>query len=77
MAAAVIGGALTWGVIWATSNAILHRSLEGAAKRWWTIFVDLATGILMLISPSRRRKAWRGLKPQVLALPASFVFPGA
>ena len=48
MAAAVIAGALTWEIIWATSNAVLHRSLEGAAKRWWTIFVDLATGILML-----------------------------
>ena len=41
-------GALTWGVIRATSNALLYRSLEGAAKRWWTIFVDLATGLLTL-----------------------------
>ena len=48
MAAAVIAGALTWGVIWASSNALLHRTLEGPAKRWWTIFVDLATGALML-----------------------------
>ncbi|MBV8107414.1 MAG: LysE family transporter [Hyphomicrobiales bacterium] len=48
MAAAVIAGALTWGVIWAASNALLHRTLEGPAKRWWTILVDLATGTLML-----------------------------
>ena len=48
MAAAVIAGALTWGVIWASSNALLHRTLEGPAKRWWTILVDLATGMLML-----------------------------
>jgi threonine/homoserine/homoserine lactone efflux protein len=48
VAAAVIAGALTWGVIWAASNALLHRGLEGSAKRWWTIFVDLATGLLML-----------------------------
>ena len=48
MAAAVIAGALTWGIIWAASNALLHRGLEGAAKRWWTILVDLATGLLML-----------------------------
>jgi threonine/homoserine/homoserine lactone efflux protein len=48
MAAAVIAGALTWGILWATANALLHRTLEGAAKRWWTIFVDLATGALML-----------------------------
>ncbi len=48
MAGAVIAGALTWGVIWATANSLLHRGMEGAAKRWWTIFVDLATGLLML-----------------------------
>jgi len=48
VAAAVIAGALTWGVIWASANAVLHRNLEGAAKRWWTVFVDLATGALML-----------------------------
>jgi threonine/homoserine/homoserine lactone efflux protein len=48
MAAAVIAGALTWGVIWAAANALLHRTLEGAVKRAWTIFVDLATGLLML-----------------------------
>jgi threonine/homoserine/homoserine lactone efflux protein len=48
MAAAVIAGALTWGIVWASANALLHRGLEGAAKRWWTIFVDLATGCLML-----------------------------
>jgi threonine/homoserine/homoserine lactone efflux protein len=48
MAAAVIAGALTWGVIWAISNALLHRTLEGPAKRWWTILVDLSTGMLML-----------------------------
>ena len=41
VAGAVIAGALTWGVLWAASNALLHRSLEGAAKRWWTIGVDL------------------------------------
>ena len=48
MAGAVIAGALTWGVLWATANAFLHRTLEGAGKRWWTIFVDLATALLML-----------------------------
>ena len=48
MAAAVIAGAMTWGILWASANALLHRTLEGAAKRWWTIFVDLATGALML-----------------------------
>ncbi len=48
MAAAVIAGALAWGVIWASANAILHRSLEGGMKRAWTIFVDLATGLLMV-----------------------------
>ncbi len=60
MAAAVIAGALTWGIIWAASNALLYRGLEGAAKRWWTIFVDLATGALMLyfaISSAQRLMA--------------------
>jgi len=61
VAAAVIAGALTWGVLWAISNAVLHRSLEGWAKRWWTIFVDLATGLLMLYfaaSSAQRLAAW-------------------
>ncbi len=61
MAAAVIAGALTWGVIWASSNALLHRGLDGAAKRRWTIFVDLATGLLMLffaVSSAQRLLAW-------------------
>ncbi|RBP17567.1 threonine/homoserine/homoserine lactone efflux protein [Roseiarcus fermentans] len=49
MAAAVIAGALTWGVIWATANTLLHRGLDGDARRAWTIFVDLATGLLMLV----------------------------
>ena len=48
MAAAVIAGALAWGVLWAAANALLHRSLAGAAKRAWTVFVDLATAALML-----------------------------
>jgi threonine/homoserine/homoserine lactone efflux protein len=48
MAIAVIAGALTWGMIWAIANALLHRGLKGGAKRGWTIFVDLATGMLML-----------------------------
>ena len=48
MAAVVLAGALTWGILWAAANALLHRSLEGKAKRAWTIFVDLATGALML-----------------------------
>ncbi len=48
MAAAVIAGALTWGILWAAANALLHHTLEGGFKRAWTIFVDLATGLLML-----------------------------
>lgn len=48
MAAAVIAGALSWGVVWAAANALLHRGLEARARRWWAILVDLATGLLML-----------------------------
>ena len=48
MAAAVIVGALTWGVLWSGSVVLLHRRADaGAAGRWWAIGVDLATGVLM------------------------------
>ena len=39
---------VTWGILWASAECAPPPSLEGAAKRWWTIFVDLATGALML-----------------------------
>ncbi len=48
MAAAVIAGALTWGVLWASATAALHRGLDGAQRRAWTIFVEAATAALML-----------------------------
>lgn len=48
MAAAVLGGALTWGLIWATSVTLLgRRAGTGESGRWWTFGVDLATGALM------------------------------
>ncbi|HYA74199.1 MAG TPA: LysE family transporter [Roseiarcus sp.] len=48
MAAAVIAGALTWGVLWSGSVVLLHRRADsGAAGRWWAFGVDLATGALM------------------------------
>jgi len=48
MAAAVIAGALTWGVLWSWSVVFLHRSADsGAGGRWWTFAVDLATALLM------------------------------
>jgi threonine/homoserine/homoserine lactone efflux protein len=48
MAAAVIAGALSWGVIWSGSVVLLHRRADsGAAGRWWAFGVDLATGALM------------------------------
>ena len=48
MAAAVIAGALTWGVLWSWSVIFLHRSADsGAGGRWWTFGVDLATALLM------------------------------
>jgi threonine/homoserine/homoserine lactone efflux protein len=50
MAAAVIAGALTWGVLWSGSVVFLHRRADsGAAGRWWTFGVDLATGALMAV----------------------------
>ena len=48
MAAAVIAGALTWGLLWSGSVVLLHRRANsGAAGRWWAFGVDLATGALM------------------------------
>jgi len=48
MAGAVIAGALTWSLLWALFNRVVHGALEGAAQRWWTILVEAATGALML-----------------------------
>ncbi len=48
VAAAVIAGALTWGLLWSGSVVLLHRRADsGAAGRWWAFGVDLATGALM------------------------------
>ncbi len=48
MAAAVLAGALTWGIIWASSVTLLgRRAGSGDSGRWWTFGVDLATGALM------------------------------
>ncbi len=50
MAAAVIAGALTWGLLWSGSVVLLHgRADAGSAGRWWTFGVDLATGALMAL----------------------------
>ena len=48
MAAAVLAGALTWGIIWASSVTLLgRRAGSGDSGRWWTFGVDFATGALM------------------------------
>ena len=48
MAAAVLAGALTWGIIWASSVTMLgRRASSGDSGRWWTFGVDLATAALM------------------------------
>ncbi len=50
MAAAVIAGALSWGVLWSGSVVLLRgRADSGAAGRWWAFGVDLATGALMAV----------------------------
>lgn len=43
--AAVISGALTWGLVWSGVAVVLHRS---APSRWWDTGAKLVTGILML-----------------------------
>jgi threonine/homoserine/homoserine lactone efflux protein len=48
MAAAVLAGALTWGIIWASSVTLIgRRAGSGDSGRWWAFGVDLATGALM------------------------------
>ena len=48
MSAAVIVGALTWGVLWSASVVTLHRRADsGRAGRWWDFGVNAATGLLM------------------------------
>jgi threonine/homoserine/homoserine lactone efflux protein len=48
MAAAVLAGALTWGIIWASSVTLLgRRAGSGDSGRWWAFGVDFATGALM------------------------------
>ena len=47
MAAAVIAGALTWGVLWSLSVRMLRGRGGPGAQRWWAFGVDLATGALM------------------------------
>ena len=45
MAAAVIAGALTWGVLWSGAVVLLRRRATG---RWWDALVKALTGLLML-----------------------------
>lgn len=45
VAAAVIGGALSWGMLWCGSVVALHR---GAGGKWWEVVTQAATGVLML-----------------------------
>jgi threonine/homoserine/homoserine lactone efflux protein len=45
VAAAVLAGALTWGVLWSTSVVLLRRRATG---RWWEVGVKGLTGSLML-----------------------------
>lgn len=48
MAAAVLCGALTWGVLWSASVVLLHSRFDkGQGARWWTFGVDLLTALLM------------------------------
>jgi len=54
MAAAVLAGALTWGIIWASSVTLIgRRAGSGDSARWWTFGVDLATGALMAAFAAR------------------------
>jgi threonine/homoserine/homoserine lactone efflux protein len=54
VASAVIGGALTWCVLWSGSVVLLRRRV---ASRWWEVGVQAATGVLMLYFAAM--SAWR------------------
>lgn len=61
LAAGVLAGAATWGLIWASTTTLAHKGLEGAAKRWWTILVDAATALLMLwFAAQSAMRLWTG-----------------
>jgi hypothetical protein len=50
----VIGGALTWCLLWSGSVVLLRRR---ASSRWWEVGVQAATGLLMLYFAAM--SAWR------------------
>lgn len=61
LAAGVIAGAATWGLVWASATSLAHKGLEGAGKRWWTILVDAATALLMLyFAAQSAMRLWAG-----------------
>ena len=47
VAAAVIAGALTWGLLW-SGSVVLLRQRAGGGGRWWDVGVKTLTGTLML-----------------------------
>jgi threonine/homoserine/homoserine lactone efflux protein len=58
MAAAVIAGALTWGVLWSTAVVLLHRRAPG---RWWDVGVKALTAALMLyFAATSALRLWGG-----------------
>ncbi|MDK9696745.1 MAG: LysE family transporter [Siculibacillus sp.] len=49
VAAAVLAGALTWGLLWSASVVLLHRRFDqGGTRDWWGITVKGLTAVLML-----------------------------
>jgi len=49
VAASVIAGALTWGVLWSGLVVLLHRQVgAGRGGRWWNVAVKALTAALML-----------------------------
>jgi threonine/homoserine/homoserine lactone efflux protein len=54
LVAAVIAGALTWGLLWCGTVVLLRRRTgQGGAARWWDIGAKLLTGALMLLFAAR------------------------
>ncbi|MCC6718936.1 MAG: LysE family transporter [Acetobacteraceae bacterium] len=60
MVAAIIAGALTWGLVWSGAVVGLRRHAGGAGARWWDVLVRTATAALMLYFAQASARALLG-----------------
>ncbi|MDE3029145.1 MAG: hypothetical protein KGH84_12180, partial [Paracoccaceae bacterium] len=46
--AAVLLGALTWGLIWSSTVMLVHARVSSAVGKWGSVVMNGGTGLLML-----------------------------